>query len=588
MRFHKYIFTSLLLLIVLTSSASASAQALLERKINLDIKKEKLGDVLKQIGKQGNFSFSYNANIVKRDSLVSIAAANRSVRQVLVMLFGDRYEYREQGKHVIIQTAEASQFWYISGYVIDQATGERVSNASVYEPQQLVASLTNDAGYFKLKLKDKHPASAISISKLSYRDTSIIIKPGVDQEFTVNIATKNYELDSVTVSPNKSIEDTWIGQFFLSSKQRMQSLNLGKFLVDKPYQLSVTPGLGTHGRMASQVENKVSVNMLGGYSAAVNGVEIGGLFNIVKKDMRYAQMAGLFNIVGGKVRGVQGAGLFNQVLDSVSGGQLAGLFNVAGSNVYGVQAAGLYNHTPADMRYAQMATLANYTGDTAHGIQAAGVANVAGGEMRGAQIAGVANIASSNIEGVQVSGVFNYAKNLRGVQVGIVNVCDSSSGYSLGLLNFVRHGYHKFSISTNEVLQINASVKTGTGKLYTILTGGFNPGEKNRVASFGYGLGRQIPLGRTISLNPELTGQHLYLGDWDHANLLGRASLQLNVQLHKYISIYGGPAFSIYYSDQDVYKKDFKSDVKGSGVGGSRWDANTSSWFGWNLGISLF
>jgi hypothetical protein len=504
------------------------------------------------------------------------------------MLFADRFEYREQGKHIIIQNPEASQYWYISGYVIDQATGERVSNASVYEPQQLVASLTNDAGYFKLKLKDKHPASTISISKLSYRDTSIIIKPGVDQEFTVNIATKNYELDSVTVSPHMRIEDTWIGQFFLSSKQRMQSLNLGKFLVDKPYQFSLTPGLGTHGRMASQVENKISVNMLGGYSAAVNGVEIGGLFNIVKKDMQYVQLVGLFNVVGGRVTGVQASGLFNQVMDSVTGAQLAGLFNVAGDDVYGVQAAGLYNHTPEDMRYAQLAGVANYSGDTARGIQAAGVANLAGGDTRGAQVAGVANIASAAMEGVQISGVFNYAKNLRGVQVGIVNICDSSSGYSLGLLNFVKHGYHKFSISTNEVLQINASVKTGTGKLYTILTGGFNPGETDRVASFGYGLGREISLGRIISLNPELTGQHLYLGDWGHANLLGRISLQLNLRLHRFISIYGGPAYSIYYSAQAIYKKGFKSDVKGSGIGGSSLDANTSSWIGWNFGVSIF
>ena len=37
--------------------------------------------------------------------------------------------------------------------------------------------------------------------------------------------------------------------------------------------------------------------MFGGYTAGVNGLEIGGLFNLNKKDVRYVQAAGLFNIV---------------------------------------------------------------------------------------------------------------------------------------------------------------------------------------------------------------------------------------------------------------------------------------------------
>lgn len=570
------------------TAAPASGQSLLDRTVSLDVKKQRLDAVLKEVGRQAGFSFSYNSNLLRRDSLVTLKTRDQQVREVLQMLFASRFEYREQGKHIIIQRSDAGNDWYVSGYVIDEKTGEKVSNASVYEPQHLVASLTNDAGYFKLKLKSKQPATAINISKLAYNDTSISIKPGIDQVFTVNLSAKDYELDSVVFSPKKRIEDTWIGQWFLSSRQRLQTMNLGKFLVDKPYQVSLTPGLGTHGRMAGQVENKVSVNVLGGYTAAVNGVELGGLFNIVRKDMQYLQLVGLFNIVGGKVKGVQGAGLFNQTMDSVTGVQLAGLVNLAGSDVTGVQAGGIYNHAPANMRYAQFAGVSNYAGLRAEGIQAAGVANIAGKGMNGAQIAGVANIADSVVEGVQISGVFNYAKNLKGLQIGVVNICDSSSGYSLGLLNFVRHGYHRFSIHTNEVMQINASVKTGTNKLYTILTGGFNPNGTSRVASFGYGLGREVKLSRVVSLNPEATAQHLYLGDWDHLNLLSRLSLNVHVQLHKCIAVYGGPAYSVYYSKQSSFKPGFKADVAKSGYSSSSMGSNTIGWLGWNIGVSLF
>src|SRR5690606_23810835 len=203
--------------------------------------------------------------------------------------------------------------------------------------------LTNDEGDFRLKLKER--TSVISVSKAWYSDTTILVKPGQDQEVTFGIHPKVMALDSVVVTRKSGVERNWLGNLFLSSKQRMQIMNLSKFFVDKPYQASLTPGLGTHGKMSAQVVNKFSFNVLGGYTAGVNGFEIGGLFNIVKRDMHYAQIAGIFNVIGGQVDGLQIAGLHNNVIGSVEGVQIAGLSSVVGRNVYGLQVSGLYSHT---------------------------------------------------------------------------------------------------------------------------------------------------------------------------------------------------------------------------------------------------
>jgi hypothetical protein len=37
------------------------------------------------------------------------------------------------------------------------------------------------------------------------------------------------------------------------------------------------------------------MNVIGGYTAGVDGLEMGGVFNINQKDVRYFQMAGVFN-----------------------------------------------------------------------------------------------------------------------------------------------------------------------------------------------------------------------------------------------------------------------------------------------------
>src|SRR5690606_33332308 len=116
-----------------------------------------------------------------------------------------------------------------------------------------------------------------------------------------------------------NVERTAAGRFFVSSKQKLQSLNLGGFFANTPFQTSITPGLSTHGSMSGQVVNKFSVNLLGGYTSGVNGVELGGGFNINKRNVNFLQAAGVFNLVGGSVSGIQLAGVNNSVLDSEIG-----------------------------------------------------------------------------------------------------------------------------------------------------------------------------------------------------------------------------------------------------------------------------
>src|SRR5690606_39782608 len=46
---------------------------------------------------------------------------------------------------------------------------------------------------------------------------------------------------------SKMISNTMFGRFFTSSRQRVRNLNLGGFFVYSPFQVSMTPGLSTHG-----------------------------------------------------------------------------------------------------------------------------------------------------------------------------------------------------------------------------------------------------------------------------------------------------------------------------------------------------
>jgi hypothetical protein len=589
------------------------AQTILNKHLSINVNRQRLADVLEILSNKGNFYFSYNSSIIKKDSLVSIAATDKTVKEILDGILPGGYEYKESGSYLIIRRAPVKltvvtskavtedKYYVVSGYVLDDETGYMVQNASIYEKTLLASALTNEDGYFKLRLKSKTKTAALTVSKEFYEDTTVTIEPKYDQQISITIVPispedritiirpEDYFLpDSlkVTVENDKTattytyvkvdsstVEKTGLGKFLLSSKQKMQTINLRKFFVEKPFQISIAPGLSTHGSLSSQVINHFSLNVFGGYSGGVNGVELGGLFNIDKKDVRYIQAGGLFNIVGGSVKGVQLGGINNTVLDSVKGFQAAGINNHVVGKFSGFEVAGVYNHVADSMK----------------GFQVAGVGNFARKKVTGTQVAGVANFANKEIVGTQIAGVINYAKKINGVQIGLINIADSSDGYCIGLLNFVVNGYHKLSLSTDEFINANAAIKTGTKKLYSILQAGMNVDSRNeKLYSFGYGLGTERSLGKTFSINPELSSQQLYLGSWDHLNLLNKFRLNLNVRLGKYVSLFGGPVFSVYYTNQSATISGYKSPAPPAGYHVYDFSTRVKGWIGWNAGINFF
>jgi hypothetical protein len=340
-----------------------------------------------------------------------------------------------------------------------------------------------------------------------------------------------------------------------------------------PVRISFAPGLSTQGKNDIHTTSNLSLNMLGGSTGSVNGVEFGGLFNINKKNMQYVQAAGLFNITGGYAKGVQFAGIYNAVQGKVIGIQYAGLTNFANNNLYGIQGSSIHNHLAGQLK----------------GIQMGGISNYAGGNVQGIQMAGIVNISRKKFTGLQMSGILNYARHLKGFQLGLINIADTSEGFSLGLINIVRKGYHKLTVGSNEVLNATVAVKTGNAKLYSILLAGINAGKDEKAFSYGIGIGHEMKLGQRFTINPELTTQYLYLGNWHYHNQLSRLQLLGTFNLGKNVALFAGPVYSVYYSDQVAAVKGYKFDIKTDGhLVSELWNDNVHGWLGWTAGISFF
>lgn len=341
------------------------------------------------------------------------------------------------------------------------------------------------------------------------------------------------------------------------------------------FQFSFVPFVGTNGSYSGSVINDYSFNLLGGYSAGTEHLEIGGLFNINRGDMNGVQLAGLFNQVGGKVEGVQLAGLFNSNLDSVEAVQLAGLANFTTGPVNGVQLAGLANFSPKKVS----------------GVQVAGVMNFTAAQLEGSQVAGVLNFTPKDVKGSQV-GLVNFAHVVDGFQLGLINYADSMSGVPVGFLSFVRTGYHSLEFGFNEVIPINLAFRTGKREFYTFPFIGLRPEIDDQLTwSFGYGVGTSPRLGKKTFLNIEVSSEQLSKGEVEALNLVNRFYLGGEFQLTRKTAIYAGPTlnFRVYdtsftghpelfaYSGPKVYNENYYPEDLGSQL-----------WFGFRAGLRFF
>jgi hypothetical protein len=224
----------------------------------------------------------------------------------------------------------------------------------------------------------------------------------------------------------------------------------------------------------------------------MHGLQLVHLLNLSQGNMEGIQIAGLANHTSKEVAGVQAAGLVNIGMDSLKGVQAAGLLNYADGGVDGVQAAGILNLAPEGINGVQVAGISNIARGENQNVQVAGVANFAG-KLSGPQISAVLNIADS-VGGAQIS-TFNFAKEVKGVQLGIVAINGSVEGASFGLFHYSHEGPFHIDFSTDELGFQHFNLSSGSKYLYTRYLFAQRLRYDDKLRSGGLGVGSQIPIG---------------------------------------------------------------------------------------------
>jgi hypothetical protein len=598
---------------------------LLERIVSINFENEKLADALRKISTQVGFTFSYNSKIIDEDRIINQDFRNKTVREVLDRIFDGAIHYKARGKYIILAKApkpKSEDNKVLTGYIIDESTGKRLQNVSVYDPISLSSTVTDSYGYFELRVDQPSGEEIkLAVRKLDYSDTLIEVSPDRLQLLNIQIREKADKMNALADSVRQKIKRFWNTKILTPQAVNMQNI---QDTIHRSFQFSVFPFVGTNHKLSGNVINDYSYNLYGGYSLGVEKLEIGGWFNIVRGDVNGAQFAGIFNSVGGKMKFIQMAGALNMNRDSVDGYQLAGLINLnanssskfsaagllnltyrdsrgvhlagIGNGTIGKQEgphlAGLFNFSTKDTYPAQVAGLTNFTAGSLKGAQVGGLINFAAKEVNGAQVAGLINVAPKRMKGAQVSGLLNYATRMQGAQIGLINITDSIHGVPFGLLSFVWKGYHKIEVSADEIFYTNIAFRTGVRHFYNIFTAGAKPNtfdDEETYWTFGYGVGTAPKLSRTLSLNVDLTANQVVDGKSIEAiNMINKLYVGLEVQTLKYVGITFGVTLNGYVTDTtyDKYKPLF-TDYKPNIISDKTYsnDMNLKMWWGGKIGL---
>lgn len=203
-----------------------------------------------------------------------------------------------------------------------------------------------------------------------------------------------------------------------------------------PVTLSFFPPISTNGCLGPEVKSNFALNIIGGHLGALEGLELGGLFNFERYHVTGVQVAGGYNRAGGDLTGLQ-----------------LGALNCVRGDAYGLQ-LGAFNRAVGDQRFAQVGA-----GNLGHG------------------------------SAITQLGGFNFAGDWTAFTLGGVNWACGRSGLQLGAWNWARAGVGAAQVGgfniTGGCVPFQLGALNGAGGNSALQLGGFNLGGADNCVELG-------------------------------------------------------------------------------------------------------
>ncbi len=188
--------------------------SVLEKKISLEAKNESIASVLELITAKHQVFFSYDAVVVEVTRRTDISVNNKSIRDILNLLFDSKFEYKVLGDQIIITNPgtakqdekviepekEKSQIIIFRGRVIDREEKDALPYTSISVLRSNIGTISNSDGDFELKIPGEMKLDTVVFSCLGYRLYRQPINEITEEPQTIYLQPTSVQLKEIKVS----------------------------------------------------------------------------------------------------------------------------------------------------------------------------------------------------------------------------------------------------------------------------------------------------------------------------------------------------------------------------------------------------
>lgn len=190
---------------------------MLEKNITINKQHTSLYEALNLISQKAGVYFIYDSQVVESDKQVKLHANNEPLKQVLNRILANPLlDYKVIGQHILIyrktemhggtarlQTPvpakDSLKFIVIKGHVYDNKNKEPIPYATIGILEQNIATITNNDGFFTIKLPVSLSGSSLIVSHLGFMNQRIPIQLLEEQKVDIYLEERIISIQEVII-----------------------------------------------------------------------------------------------------------------------------------------------------------------------------------------------------------------------------------------------------------------------------------------------------------------------------------------------------------------------------------------------------
>ncbi|MEO0339250.1 MAG: TonB-dependent receptor, partial [Bacteroidota bacterium] len=185
-------------------SISLTGQSILDRKVNFQIQESSTSQALVALSKSINQDIAFSDDFFNKKDKISFNGSTQSIGAILKRILKPypKITFQTLGKRIILYQKSN---YSISGFLADQASGERLIGGTIFVPEIQKGVTTNEYGFYSITLPEGR--YSLRYQYLGYQTfgQSVELKQSIKKDIFLE---NNVELDPVIITANENSDQS--------------------------------------------------------------------------------------------------------------------------------------------------------------------------------------------------------------------------------------------------------------------------------------------------------------------------------------------------------------------------------------------